>query len=256
MIHPTAIVHPQARIAADAQIGPYCVIGPQVSLGARCWIGSHSVIEGLTEIGPDNRIHPFCSIGSPPQDKKYAGEATRLVIGAGNTIREFCSFSTGTTQDAGITQVGERNWIMAYVHIAHDCQIGNDTILANNTQLAGHVHVDDFAVLGGFTGVHQFVRIGAHCMIGGGTMLRQDVPPYVMAEGNPAAARGINSEGLKRRGFSAEAIGAVREAFKTLYRNGLTLEQARQALADSAREHPQIAPLLAFLQNARRGIVR
>ncbi len=256
MIHPSAIISAEARLGDGVAVGPYSIIGPGVVLGARTWVGPHVVIEGDTQIGSDNRIFQFCSVGSPPQDKKYGGERTRLVIGDRNTIREYCSISTGTVQDAGVTRIGDGNWIMAYVHIAHDCQVGNDAILANNTQLAGHVHIGDFAITGGFTGVHQFVRIGAHCMIGGGTMLRQDVPPYVMAEGNPAAARGINSEGLRRRGFSAEAINAVREAFKTLYRNGLTLAEARRELAERASSQPELQALVTFLDAASRGIVR
>jgi len=256
MIHPSAIVSPGARLGAGVEIGPYSVIGPDVVIGERTWIGPHVVIEGHTEIGRDNRIYQFCSVGSPPQDKKYGGEPTLLKVGDRNTIREYCSISTGTTQDAGVTRIGDDNWIMAYVHLAHDCQIGSDTILANNTQLAGHVHVGNFAVAGGFTGVHQFVRIGEHAMIGGGTMLRQDVPPYVLAEGNPAAARGVNSEGLRRRGFSPEAIAAVRDGFKTLYRSGLTLTEARQALEAAAGDHPEIVPLVKFIDAATRGIVR
>lgn len=256
MIHPSAIVSPGARLGAGVEIGPYSVIGPDVVIGERTWIGPHVVIEGHTEIGRDNRIYQFCSVGSPPQDKKYGGEPTLLKVGDRNTIREYCSISTGTTQDAGVTRIGDDNWIMAYVHLAHDCQIGSDTILANNTQLAGHVHVGNFAVAGGFTGVHQFVRIGEHAMIGGGTMLRQDVPPYVLAEGNPAAARGINSEGLRRRGFDAGSINAVRAAFKTLYRSGLTLEEAKRELRRTAEERPEIAMLAAFLDSAERGIVR
>jgi UDP-N-acetylglucosamine acyltransferase len=256
MIHPSAIIAPGARLAADVSVGAYSIIGPDVSIGERSWIGPHVVIEGRTDIGRDNRIYPFCSIGLPPQDKKYGGEPTRLSVGDRNTIREYCSISTGTVQDAGVTRVGDDNWIMGYVHLAHDCQIASNTILANNTQLAGHVHIGEYAITGGFTGVHQFVRIGAHSMTAGGTMLRQDVPPYVLAEGNPAAARGINSEGLRRRGFSAEAINAIRDAFKTLYRSGLTLAEAKQELLGVCAEHPEVQPLVAFLDAATRGIVR
>ncbi len=255
-IDPRAIVHPGARLAAGVSVGPFATIGEHVTIGAGTSIGSHAVIEGHTTIGRDNRIYSFAAIGGDPQDKKYAGEPTRLEIGDRNTIREFCTFSTGTVQDTGVTRMGNDNWVMAYVHLAHDCVVGNHTILANSVQLAGHVHVDDWAILGGCTGVHQFVRVGAHTMIGGGTMLRQDVPPYVMAEGNPAAARGINAEGLKRRGFDADAIGAIREAFRTLYRANLTLAEARAEIGRAAAASPSLVPIVAFLEQVTRGIVR
>ncbi len=255
-VHPTAIVDSRAQIGAEVSIGPYSLIGPDVVIGARTRIAGHVVIEGHTSLGNDNSVYQFASLGSAPQDMKYAGEPTRLEIGSHNLIREFCSLNTGTVQDAGATRIGDHNWIMAYVHVAHDCQIGNRVILANNSQLAGHVHVGDHVVMGAFTGVHQFVHIGAHCMSGGGTMLRQDVPPFVMAEGNPASARGINSEGLRRRGFDAEAISAVRAAYRTLYRSGLTLAEARAALEKAALETPVLVPLVAFLAQSTRGIVR
>jgi len=201
MIHPSALIDPQARIGADVRIGAFSIIGPQVEIGDGCEIGHHCVIEGHTTIGRDNRIFSFNAIGGQPQDKKYAGEPTRLVIGDRNTIREYCTFNTGTVQDGGVTRMGDDNWIMAYVHIAHDCQIGNHIIMANNATLAGHVTVDDYAILGGFVGIHQFCHIGAHVILGISAVIRQDVPPYLTVAGNPAAPHGINSEGLKRRGF-------------------------------------------------------
>jgi UDP-N-acetylglucosamine acyltransferase len=255
VIHPSAIVDPAARIAPDVEVGPYASIGPHVEIGAGTRIGAHVVVDGHTRIGAGNRIHPFSSIGGPPQDKKYAGEPTRLEIGDRNTIREFCTFNCGTTQDAGVTRVGNDNWIMAYVHLAHDCEVGNGTIFANNAQLAGHVHVGDYAILGGFTVVHQFVSIGAHALTAMGTILLQDVPPYVTVAGNTARPYGINAEGLKRRGFDAAAIAALRAAYKTLYKSGLGLEEARQALAEQAQAAPAVALVVEFLSSARRGIV-
>lgn len=256
MIHPTAIVHPGARLAADTSVGAYSVIGEHVEIGAGTKIASHVVIEGHTRIGRANRIFQFTSIGCEPQDKKYRGEPTRLEIGDRNTIREFCTFSTGTVQDAGVTRVGDDNWIMGYVHIAHDCRIGSNTILSNNAQLAGHVDIADWAILGGFTGVHQFVKIGAHAMTGGGTILLQDLPPYVTAQGNPAKPYGINAEGLRRRGFGEGVIAAIRGAYKTVYRSGLTLADARASVAAQAAATPELAALVDFLGAATRGIVR
>lgn len=255
-IHPTALVDPQARLGEGVEIGPYSIVGPNVEIGANTVVGPHVVIEGHTRIGADNRIFQFCSIGAAPQDKKYAGEDTRLEIGDRNTIRECCTFNLGTVQDAGVTRVGNDNWIMAYVHVAHDCQVGNNVIFANSVQLAGHVHVGDYVILGGLSGVHQFVRIGAHAMAGMTTSLSQDLPPYVMASGNPAAARGMNFEGLKRRGFSAAAIAALRRAYKTLYGSGLRLEEARAAIAAEQDAHPELRPLVEFLAAPGRGIVR
>ncbi|MFM9884548.1 MAG: acyl-ACP--UDP-N-acetylglucosamine O-acyltransferase [Burkholderiales bacterium] len=256
MIHPTAIVDPHASVAADAVVGPYAIIGPDVTIGPECSIGAHVVIEGRTRIGRGNRIFHSCAIGSPPQDKKYAGEATSLEIGDGNTFREFCSVNTGTVQDEGVTRIGDDNWIMAYAHIAHDCRIGSHAILANSTQLAGHVFIGDYAILGGLTGVHQFVKVGAHSMTGGGTILFQDLPPYVLAQGNPAKPYGVNTEGLRRRGFSAEAIDAIRRAYKTLYRNNLTFSEARVAIEDDAKTLPELAVLADFLAAAKRGVLR
>jgi len=256
MIHPAAIVHPGARLGEGVSVGPYAVIGEHVEIGAGTTVAAHVVIEGRTRIGRENRIFQFASIGGEPQDKKYGGEPTRLEIGDRNTIREYCTFSTGTAQDAGVTRIGDDNWIMAYVHVAHDCQIGSNTIFANNAQLAGHVHVGDWAMLGGFTGVHQFVKIGAHAMTGGGTILFQDLPPYVTVAGNPAKPYGINAEGLRRRGFSATAIAAIRSAYKTVYRSGLGLAEAQASVARQAAETPELAVLAEFLAAAMRGIVR
>lgn len=256
MRHPTAIIHPNARLADDVEVGAYTIIGEHVEIAAGTWIGPHVVIEGHTRIGKANRIFQFCSVGAMPQDKKYAGEPTRLEIGDNNTIREFCTLNTGTAQDAGVTRIGNDNWIMAYVHVAHDCQIGSHTIMANGATLGGHVHVGDWVFLGGLSGVHQFVRIGAHAMTGFQTRLSQDLPPYVTAADNPAVAHGINSEGLKRRGFSAEAIMAVKRAYKTLYKSGLSLEDAKAALQSQAAEQPEVQPLVDFLAAATRGILR
>jgi UDP-N-acetylglucosamine acyltransferase len=214
------------------------------------------VVTGHTRIGSDNRIFQFCSIGEQPQDKKYAGEPTRLEIGDRNTIREFCTFNCGTAQDAGVTRLGNDNWIMAYVHLAHDCQVGNQTIFANNAQLAGHVHVGDWAILGGFTVVHQFVRIGAHSITAMGTILLQDLPPFVMAAGNPAEPRSINAEGLKRRGFSGEAVAAVKRAYKSLYKSGMKLDEARAVIAAESVAVPELALLSDFLAAPGRGIIR
>jgi UDP-N-acetylglucosamine acyltransferase len=256
MIHPTAIVHPRAELGANVSIGAYSVIGEHVVIGAHTWVGPHVVIEGRTRIGENNRIFQFCSLGAVPQDKKYAGEPTQLHIGDRNTIREFCSINCGTAQDAGVTRLGNDNWIMASVHIAHDCQVGTLTQFANNATLAGHVHVGDYAILGGFTGVHQFVHVGAHSFTAIATVLVHDLPPYVMAAGDTAKAYGINVEGLRRRGFSAESLTAIKRAYKTLYKSGLTLEQAKQGLAAQARNCPEVALLVDFLQGSTRGIVR
>mgnify|MGYP005837065289 CR=1 FL=1 len=256
MIHPTAIVHPDARIGRNVRIGAYSLIGEHVEIGDDSEIGPHAVITGHTRIGRGNRIYQFVSLGDAPQDKKYAGEATRLEIGDGNTIREFCTFNTGTVQDLGVTRIGHHNWIMAYVHIAHDCVVGNHTIFANNATLAGHVIVDDHAILGGFTGVHQFCRIGAHVITGIASVVRQDIPPYITASGNPAAPHGINSEGLKRRGFGADALSALKRAYKVLYRSGLSLAEARTAIEAEAQTHPELKPLVDFLAVSGRGIIR
>ncbi|MBS1174889.1 MAG: lpxA [Burkholderiaceae bacterium] len=259
-IHPTAIIDPQAQLADDVKVGAYSVIGANVVIGARTEIGSHSVIEGHTRIGIENNIGHHVLLGGVPQDKKYAGEPTQLLIGDRNTIREFTSVHTGTAQDEGITRIGDDNWIMGYVHIAHDCRIGNKTILASNAQLAGHVHVQDWAIVGGMTGVHQFVKIGAHAMIGGGSALLKDVVPYVMISGNPSAAYGINSEGLKRRGFTPEQIMSIKRAYKMVFRQDLTIEQAIEAIEAAMQSDAPNASAMRlmsdFLRTAERGIVR
>ena len=255
-VHPTAVVAAGARIAADVEIGPYSVIGDKVEIGEGTWIGSHVVLDGSLRIGRRNKIFHFASLGAAPQDKKYAGEDTRVEIGDGNTIREYVTINRGTAQDVGVTRLGNDNWLMAYVHLAHDCHVGSHTIFANSTSLAGHVHVGDYAILGGFTGVHQFCRIGAHSITGGGTIVRQDVPPYVTVSGNPAKAYGLNAEGLKRRGFTSDTLTRLNRAYKALYRSGLTLEQAKQRLARQATECPELRVMLEFLSASTRGIVR
>jgi UDP-N-acetylglucosamine acyltransferase len=262
-IHPTALVDTAAELADDVSIGPYTVVGPHVRIGAGTQVGPHCVIEGHTQIGRNNRVWQFCSLGAAPQDKKYRDEPTRLEIGDRNTIREFCTFNTGTAQDAGVTRVGDDNWIMAYVHLAHDCQVGNQTIFANNSQLAGHVHVGDWAILGGFTVVHQFVQVGAHSMTAMCALLFADLPPYMMAQGQPALARAFNAEGLKRRGFSAERIGVVKAMHKLLYRDGLSLSEASSRIAELAQAHPASAADVALMSEfltrsaaGNRGIVR
>ena len=259
-IHPTALIDAQAELGNDVEVAAYAVIGPHVRIDEGTRIGAHTVVEGHTTIGRDNRIFQFASIGGAPQDKKYGGEPTRLEIGHGNTIREFCTLNTGTVQDAGVTRIGDDNWIMAYVHIAHDCQLGSHTIIANAVQLGGHVHIGDWAFLGGLSGVHQFVRVGAHAMTGFQTRLSQDLPPYVTASGNPAQAQGINQEGLKRRGFDAARIEVIKQLHRLLYRNGLRLDEAVQQMALLRGEQPQsdadIGSMLDFLAAAARGIVR
>lgn len=259
-IHPTAIIHEGAQVHPSVSVGAYSIIGAHVTIGAGTQIGPHCVIEGHTTIGVDNHVFQFASLGAQPQDKKYAGESTRLVIGDRNTIREFCTFNTGTAQDAGVTRVGDDNWIMAYVHIAHDCVVGNHTILANNATLAGHVHLGDWVILGGLTGVHQFVKIGAHAMAGFASRVAQDVPPFMMIEGNPLAVRGFNIEGLRRRGFTPERLKAVKQMHRLLYRQSLTLEAAQQAIAQLQAQMPEaaqdIALMQAFLTSSTRGIAR
>ena len=261
-IHSTAIVDPHAELDSTVSVGPYTVIGPHVKVGAGTTIGAHCVIEGHTTIGRDNRIFQFNSLGAIPQDKKYAGEPCELVIGERNTVREFCTFNIGSPGDAGVTRVGDDNWIMAYVHLAHDCLVGNHTIFANNSQLAGHVHVGDWVILGGFTVVHQFVKIGAHSMTAMCSLLFADLPPFVMCQGQPAQARSMNYEGLRRRGFTPERIAAVKVMHKALYRDGLTLEQSRTQIEALAQSHPQAAldvdMMLSFLAQTtpQRGIVR
>ncbi len=259
-IHTSAIIDPNARLDSTVTVGPCTAIGPQARIGAHTTIGAHSVIEGHTTIGMYNRIGHFVALGGAPQDMKYQGEETRLEIGDRNMIREFTSIHTGTAQDAGITRVGDDNWIMSYVHIAHDCMVGSHTIFANNAQIAGHVQVHDGAILGGMTGVHQRVRIGMYAMLGGASSLAQDVPPFVIASGNRAAPYGINIEGLRRRGFSTEVIGALRTAYRILYKSDLPLDQAKQRLAEFADQAGNagvwVRILLDFVQSAQRGIIR
>ncbi len=255
-IDPRAVIEPSARLAPGVNIGAYTIIGAEVEIGAGTSVGSHVVIKGPTVIGEENRFYSFSSIGDDPQDKKYEGERTWLEIGDRNVIREYCTINRGTGQGGGVTRIGDDNWIMAYVHIAHDCLIANHTVFSNNASLAGHVKVDDFAVLGGFTLVHQFCSVGAHSFSGMGSTLSKDLPPYVMAGGNPAAPRGVNSEGLKRRGFSSEDIQALRRAYKILYRSGYTLEQAIDKLAVLQQQHKVVTVLAEFLKNSQRSILR
>ena len=259
-IHPTALVDPRAELDPTVEVGPYAVIGPQVRIGAGSKVGAHCVVDGHTTIGRDNRFFPFASIGAAPQDKKYAGEPTRLEIGDGNTIREYVTINTGTVQDAGVTRLGDDNWIMAYVHIAHDCRLGSHIIIANATQLGGHVHLGDWVFLGGLSGVHQFVRVGAHAMTGFQTRLSQDLPPFVTAAGNPAEAQGINAEGLKRRGYTPERIAQVKQMHRTLYRKGLTLAAGIAEIGAmkgaSAEGDADVELMLGFLGDASRGVVR
>ena len=256
MIHATAIVSAKASIAADVEIGPYSVIGDDVEIDSGTRIESHVVINGPTRIGRDNRIYQFASIGDDPQDKKYAGEPTRLVIGDRNTIREFCTFSRGTTQDRGETVMGDDNWIMAYVHVAHDCVIGSHTIMANNTTLAGHVHVGDWVICGGFSGAHQFCKIGAHAFLGMYCGVNRDVSAYTLVSGQPAVARGINSEGLKRRGYSAEQIRNIKNAYRITYRQGKRLDEAIEEVAALAATQPELGLFLDSLRSSERGLTR
>ena len=256
LIHATAIVDPKAELDSSVQVGPYTIIGPNVRMGAGTTVGPHCVIEGHTTIGNDNRIFQFNSLGAIPQDKKYAGEPCELIIGDRNTIREFCTFNRGTAQDKGTTKIGNNNWIMAYVHIAHDCHVHNNTILANNSSLAGHVDMYDYAILGGFTLVHQFCKIGQHVITAVGSVVFKDIPPYVTASGYDANPHGINAEGLKRRGFSAESITNIKRAYKTLYRQSLTLDEAKVKLTNQALTAPELSLLVEFLNESTRGIIR
>lgn len=263
LIHPTAIIDPSAQLDSSVKVGPYAIIGANVQMNANCEVGAHCIVEGPSVIGTGNTFHPFGRIGGSPQDKKYAGEDTRLVIGNGNMFREYVTLNRGTVQDRGETTLGDDNWIMAYVHVAHDCIVGSHTILANTTNLAGHVQIGDWVILGGYTGVHQFCKVGAHAMTGVGSVVLHDLPPYVMASGDSASAHGLNSEGLRRRGFDKDRISALRKAYKLLYRNGLSLDDARSALerlitesgADS-QSATDLSLLTEFLAGATRGIVR
>ena len=259
-IHPTALVDPRAQVDATATIGPYAVIGPDVRIGAGTTVGPHTVIEGRTTIGRDNRIFQFGSLGAIPQDKKYAGEPCELVIGDRNTIREFITFNIGSPGGGGITRIGDDNWIMAYTHIAHDCIVGNNATMANNTTLGGHVEIGDWVTVGGLCGIHQFVKVGAHAMLGFQSAVSQDVPPFMLVDGNPLSVRGVNVTGLKRRDFSDARIAAVRKMHKVLYRERRTLEDAKAAIAQLAAEVPEAAAdvqiMSAFLAQAQRGIAR
>ncbi len=259
-IHPSAIIDSKAQLDSSVSVAAHAVIGPQVRMGAGCVIGPGAVVEGRTTLGANNTIHAHATIGGIPQDKKYAGEPTELVIGDNNTFRECVTVNIGTAQDTGVTRIGSDNWIMAYVHIAHDCVIGHHTIMANATQLAGHVHVGDWAILGGMTAVHQFCRIGAHAMTGAGTVLLQDLPPYVMAQGYPATPHGLNSEGLKRRGFNADDLLWLKRAYRALYRDGLALDHAQtvigQLVHDSAQSADKVSVFADFIASAGRGFIR
>ena len=255
-IHATAIIDKNAELDSSVEVGPFSIIGPNVKIDAGTRIAGHVTISDHTIIGKNNHIFQYSSLGEAPQDKKYKGEPTLLEIGDNNTIREFCTFNRGTVQDKGTTKIGNDNWIMAYVHLAHDCVIGNHTIFANNASLAGHVDVHDYAILGGFTLIHQFCKIGSHVITAVGSVVFKDIPPYVTAAGYDAKPHGINAEGLKRRGYSPEAILEIKRAYKTLYRNGLTLEEAKLELAEKQKNCQEIGLLLDFLNTSTRGIVR
>ena len=256
MIHPQAVVHPQARIAKSVEIGAYSIIGADVEIGEGTWIGPHAVINGPTRIGRDNRIYQFVSLGDAPQHLGYQGEPTRLDIGDRNIIREYCTFNRGTVSGGGVTRLGHDNFIMAYCHLAHDCQVGNHTIFANCASLAGHVSVGDYAVLGGFTVAHQFCRIGPYCMTALGAITFMDIPPYVIASGNPAEPHGLNLRGLKRHGFTDEAIESLRRAYKVLYKSKLRLAEAIERLEKLAKASKEVSDFVAFLKGSERGIIR
>ena len=256
MIHPTAIIDPAARVAADVKVGAYSVIGPHVEIAAGCEIASHVVINGPTKLGQNNKIYQFSSIGEDPQDKKFAGEATRLEIGDNNLIRENCTINRGTVQGGGITKIGDNNWIMAYVHVAHDCIIGNDNIFANNASLAGHVIIDDFVILGGFTLVSQFNYIGSHAFSAMGSVISRNIPPYVLVSGHMAKPIGVNVEGLKRRNFSDVQIKNIRQAYKLIYRSGLRIEEVEQKLQQIEQEKAEITHFSDFLNKQQGGIIR
>jgi UDP-N-acetylglucosamine acyltransferase len=255
-IHPSAVIDPSARIGKDVAIGPFCVIGANVEIGDGTRIGPHVVIDGPTRIGVENQIHAFAALGGDPQDKKFHGERSELVIGDRNTIREFVTFNRGTADDEGVTRIGDDNWIMAYVHIAHDCIVGNRTIFANASSLAGHVTVEDYVILGGFTLVHQFCKIGAHAFTSMGSVINRDVPPFVTVAGKYAEPHGINSEGLKRRGFDKDRIMSIKRAYRTLYKSGLPLAEARVQLAEAAKDAPDVRLMLEFIDRSERSLVR
>jgi UDP-N-acetylglucosamine acyltransferase len=254
--HPTAIIDSRARLAEDVSIGPYSVIGAEVEIGAGSSVGSHTTIEGPTRIGRDNHIGSHAAIGGDPQDKKYRGERTELIIGDRNTIREFVTLNRGTGDGGGVTRIGNDNWIMAYVHVAHDCIVGNHIVLANNATLAGHVEIGDHVVLGGFSGVHQFCKVGAHAFAAMFAAINRDVPPFVYAAGQFAVPRGVNAEGLKRRGFSLERIAAIKRAYRTLYMSGKALNEARAELEEQARASEDVRALVEFMDRSERALVR
>lgn len=257
MIHPTAQIDPSAKLGANVTVGAYSVIGADVEIGDGTVIGPHVVIEGPTRIGRENRISQFASLGGAPQDKKFQGEHTELVIGDRNLIREFVTINRGTGDGGGITRVGNDNWLLAYVHVAHDCQIGNNTVFSNYSALAGHVEIGDFVIMSGFSGVHQFCKVGAHAFIGMGCLVGSDVPPFVMmANEQRGRPRGINSEGLKRRGFDASRISAIKRAYRTLYMAGLTLADAREQLVTQAQESDDVRAMLEFLDRSERALAR
>jgi UDP-N-acetylglucosamine acyltransferase len=256
LIDPRAIVSPQAVLAADVRVGPFSIIGAQVEIGPRTVVGPHAVVNGPTTIGSDNRIFQFASIGDEPQDKKYRGEPTRLVIGDRNVFRESCTINRGTSHDKGETRIGSDNLFMAYAHVAHDCVIGNKTVFANCASLAGHVEIGDWAILGGLTAVHQFARIGAHAFLGGGSILSRDVPPYVMVAGNPAVPHAVNAEGLKRRGFSEEQIRNIRDAYRIVYRSELKLAEALAQLTPRLAGQPELRAFVEFIQGSTRSLAR
>jgi UDP-N-acetylglucosamine acyltransferase len=256
MIHPTAIIHPGAVVAADVQVGPYAIIGEHVAIGPGCWVGPHAVIEGWTEIGRDNRIFQFASVGAIPQDLKFRGEQSWLRIGDRNTIREFVTMHRGTADGGGETVVGHDNLFMAYAHVAHDCRVGNRVILANGATLAGHVQVDDHAILGGLSAAHQFTRIGCHVMVSGGAMVAQDIPPYTIAQGDRARTIGLNLIGLQRRGFSEETIRGIKRAYKMIFRSGMRLEDALEKIAAEVESSPELQGFTEFIRNSERGIAR
>ena len=256
MIHPTAIIDPSAKLASSVEVGAYSIIGEGVEIGEKTWIGPHVVIQGPTKIGIENKLFQFSSIGEVPQDKKFHGETSYLEIGDRNTIREFATINRGTEDGGGTTRIGDDNWLMAYIHIAHDCQIGNNTIFANNASLAGHAIIEDFVILGGFTLVHQFCKIGQHAFCGMGSAITKDIPPYLMVNGSPARTHGLNSEGIKRKGFSKETLKALREAYKIIYRSNNRIEVAKEELKTLADNFPEVQNMLSFLQQSERGILR
>lgn len=256
MIDPRAIVSPEAQLAPDVEVGPYSIIGPGVVVGAGTWIGPHAVINGPTTLGRDCKVFQFASVGDAPQDKKYRGEPTRLEVGDRNVFREFCTINRGTVGGHGVTRIGDDNLFMAYSHVAHDCVVGSKCVMSNCTALAGHVELGDWVILSGYAAVHQFCKIGAHAFLANNAAVTRDVPPYLMVAGSPAEPKGINSEGLKRRGFDAGQIAHLKNAYRVLYRSGLKLAEARDQLAALAEEQPEVAPMVEFLGTVTRSIVR